>query len=350
MLVPVVLAGGLGTRLWPVSRREYPKPLIRFSGEHSLLQQTVLRAAALTGVSRPTIVCGEIHYPHILDQLAEIGHAEHDAVLEPVGRGTAPAAAAAALSVHSEDVLLVLPADHAIRDESAFRRAVRSAVEAARAGWLVTFGVTPDRAETGYGYIERGAALEAPADAYRIASFREKPDRATARRYLSTGRFAWNSGMFVFGAGVYLDELDRLEPAMVRRTGQALTVGGRDAAGPGRTSVLLEREAFAGCPAGSIDRTVMERTAKGAVIPLEAGWNDVGTWAALWETGRKDAAGNVASGRHHLEDVSSSYVSAGDRPVVVIGLEGVIVVDAGDAVLVASMDRAQDVGPVADGR
>ena len=347
MLVPVVLAGGLGTRLWPVSRREYPKPLIRFTGEYSLLQQTVLRAAALTGAGRPTIVCGEMHYPHILDQMEEIGHSDHDAVLEPVGRGTAPAAAAAALSVDSDDVLLILPADHAIRDEGAFRRAVRSAVEAAGDGWLVTFGVTPDRAETGYGYIERGAALEAPADGYRIASFREKPDRATARRYLATGRFAWNSGMFVFGAGGYLDELGRLEPAMVRRIRQAMTSADRDAAGPGPNLLLLEREALSTCPPGSIDRTVMERTAKGAVIPLEAGWNDVGTWAALWETGLKDADGNVASGRHHLKDVSSSYVSAGDRPVVVIGLEGVVVVDAGDAVLVASMDRAQEVGPVA---
>ena len=347
MLVPVILAGGSGTRLWPASRPEYPKPLLRLTGERSLLQETVLRAAAIPGASPPLIVCGVAHHPPVADQLDEIGRSDHVALLEPVGRSTAPAAAVAALAVHEDDILLVMPADHVIDGMDAFREAVRTAAGAARAGWLVTFGVTPDRPETGYGYIERGEEIEKPSGAFRIASFREKPDLATARRYVDGGSHWWNSGMFVFRAGVYLDELRDSSPDMVRLADASLA-GATSEVGssPDQSAHRLDPATFASCPAGSIDRTVMERTRRGTVVPLRAGWNDVGSWAALWDIAAKDASGNVVTGSGHLQDVSSSYVAAGDRPLVVIGLDNVVVVDTGEAVLVAGMDHAQQVKPL----
>lgn len=347
MLVPVILAGGLGTRLWPASRPEYPKPLLRVTGKRSLLQETVLRAAAIPGASPPVLVCGAAYHPPIVEQLDEIGRSAHVAILEPVGRSTAPAAAVAAMVVDADDVLFVMPADHVIDGMDAFLGSVRTACDVARAGWLVTFGVTPDRPETGYGYIERGEAIEDHPGAFRIASFQEKPDPATARRYVDGGRHWWNSGMFVFRAGAYLDELRDSDPDMVRLADASLA----GAAGHPRPSLdrgvyRLDPATFASCPAGSIDRTVMERTRRGAVVPLRAGWNDVGSWAALWDVAPKDGSGNVVAGHGHLQDVSSSYVAAGDRPVVVIGLKNVVVVDSGEAVLVAGMDHAQQVKPV----
>ena len=348
MLIPVILAGGLGTRLWPTSRPEHPKPLIRLTGELSMLQQTVLRAGTIPGAGDPVIVCGEAHYPPIVHQLDEIGQPHCTLLLEPIGRSTAPAAAAAALAVDEDDILLVMPADHIIKDIGAFADAIDMAADAARAGWLVTFGVAPDRPETGYGYIERGEPIDGLAGTYRIVSFREKPDHPAARRYLDTGRYSWNSGMFLFRAGAYLDELRVLSPEILRRTEAALAASSNHGETLlDRGGTLLDPESFFECPPGSIDRTVMEHTRHGAMVPLEAGWNDVGSWAALWESGSKDEAANVVSGPSHLLGVSSSYISAGERPVVVIGLDSVIVIDAGDAVLVASMDHAQDVKPIA---
>ena len=349
MLVPVILAGGLGTRLWPVSRPEYPKPLIRLTGDRSLLQETLLRAAAIPDATPPIIVCGAVHYPHIVRQLDEIEQQALPALLEPVGRGTAPAAAVAAMAVEEDDILFVTPADHLVDDMEAFINAIRSAADAARAGWLVTFGVTPDRPETGYGYIERGGAIDDLAGAYRIASFREKPDLATARRYVDGGHHLWNSGMFLFRAGTYLDELRQSNPEIVRLTKESLAAGaGHGGSLRNRGGTLLDPVVFSACPTGSIDRAVMEVTRRGVVVPLEAGWSDLGSWSALWESGTKDEAGNVVTGPGHLRDVSSSYVAAGERPVVVIGLENVVVVDTVHAVLVVGMDHAQQVGPLPD--
>lgn len=304
-----------------------------------MLQQTVLRAGRLAEAADPIIVCGEDLYPPVSDHLAEIGVNGFRGVLEPVGRSTAPAAAAAALLSAVDDLLLVLPADHAIEDTEAFVEAVERAVEAARAGWLVTFGVAPDRPETGYGYIEHGPAVAGIPGVIRIASFREKPDRPTARRYLESGRYSWNSGMFLFRAGTFVDELRSVSPGMVRQVRAALGDAGGD--GP----VVLDSRAFSACPEGSIDRIVMEHTRHGAMVPLEAGWSDLGSWAALWEMASRDRQGNMVTGPAEVRSVSSSYVSAGERPVLVVGLDGVIVVDTGDAVLVAAMDRAQDVRP-----
>lgn len=349
MIVPVILAGGLGTRLWPVSRPDSPKPLIRLDGPLSMFQQTVLRARAIPDSGSPVIVCGEAHHPPIDRQMDEIDHDGYVALLEPVGRGTAPAAAAAALVCDREDLLLVMPADHVIEDLEAFVSAIILATESARAGWLVTFGITPDRPETGYGYIERGHPIDGIPGSYRIASFREKPDRSTARGYVASGRYWWNSGMFLFRAGVFLDELGTFEPEMLIQTASAVRASRiRPAGSSGRAGKLLNPESFRSAPHGSVDRTVMERTQRGAAVPLRAGWNDVGSWEALWNTGSKDQQGNVVSGTVHLRDVSSSYVRSGGRPVVVLGLERVIVVDAGDAVLVAGMDQAQAVKQIAD--
>ena len=348
MIVPVILAGGLGTRLWPVSRPDSPKPLMRLDGPLSMIQQTVLRAEAIPGSGSPVIVCGEAHYAPIDRQMDQIGHEGFVALLEPVGRGTAPAAAAAALVSDREDLLLVMPADHIIEDLESFVSAIALATDAARAGWLVTFGITPDRPETGYGYIERGRAIEEVTGCFRIASFREKPDRSTAVEYVASGRYWWNSGMFLVGAGTFLDELELFGPQMLSRTASAVrTSKVRPTGSPGRSGRLLNPESFASAPHGSIDRTVMERTERGAVVALRAGWNDLGSWAALWDTASKDQHGNVASGTVHLRDVSSSYVRAGDRAVVVLGLDRVIVVDAGDALLVAGMDHAQAVKEIA---
>lgn len=348
MIVPVILAGGLGTRLWPVSRPARPKPLMRLDGPLSMIQQTVLRAGAVPDSESPVIVCGETHHPPIDQQMAEIGHDSYAALLEPVGRGTAPAVTAAALVCDRADLLLVMPADHVIEDVEAFVSAIGLASEAASAGWLVTFGITPDRPETGYGYIEQGHPIEAIPGSYRIDSFREKPGRSRALEYVTSGRYLWNSGMFLFRAGTFLDELELFEPEMLVRTRSAVRTSQlRPTGSPGKTGRLLNPESFLSTPRGSIDRTVMERTQRGAVVPLRAGWNDVGSWAALWDTGSKDGHGNVVSGSVHLRNVSSSYVRSEGRPVVVLGLDRVIVVDAGDAVLVAAMDHAQDVKEIA---
>ena len=314
-----------------------------------MLQETLLRASAIPGASNPVIVCGAAHYLPIAEQLDEVEVSARAVLLEPIGRGTAPAAAAAALAVDEDDILIVMPADHAIDSLPGFMDSISRAVAASRTGWLVTFGVNPDRPETGYGYIERGGAIENLSGAYRISSFHEKPDLETAQHYLETGRHSWNSGMFVFQAGRYLEELRTISPEIVQfakdalaastRYGESLLVQG---------GALLDPQLFSSCPSGSIDRTVMERTRRGATVPLQSGWNDLGSWASLWTAGEKDGAENVVSGPGHLRDVSSSYVSAHDRPVVVIGLENVVVVDAGDAVLVAGMEHAQQVRPPLD--
>lgn len=346
MLTPVILAGGQGARLWPMSRPEHPKPLIRLTGDLSLLQETVRRAAGVVPrTGRPIIVCNQAHHRPIARQLEEVGARHCAFLLEPFGRSTAPAAAAAALTLDEEYLMLVLPADHLIDDAGAFAAAVRSGASAAADGWLVAFGAAPDRPETGYGYIEEGEPLPDPdGGVRRIASFQEKPDLPTARRYLETGRHLWNSGIFLFRAGTYLEELRLFHPEIAARTKAALAAASRHPSD--RSAVLLDSDSFAGCPSESIDRAVMEQTRRGATTPLTAGWSDAGSWDALWELGPRDEAGNAASGPVHLQDASSSYVRAdGGRPVSVVGLEGVIVVDSGDAVLVAGMDHAQAVKP-----
>ena len=339
MLVPVILSGGAGTRLWPLSRELYPKQLLRLVAERTMLQETVARTEGLPGLARPIVVCNENHRFMVAEQLRELGTAPQAIVLEPQGRNTAPAAAIAALLVSggadADPVLLVLPADHVITDVPAFQAAVAVGRVAAESGSLVTFGVVPDRAETGYGYIRRGAG---PGPAFTVAKFVEKPDAATARGYVESGEYYWNSGMFMFRASAYLAELGRYAPAMLAACRAALAAAGRDL-----DFLRLPAQEFASCPSDSIDYAVMERTDRAVVVPLAAGWSDVGSWAALADALPRDAEGNVTAGDVLTEDSSGCYLHSTSRLVAAVGLRDHVVVETKDAVLVAPRDRVQDV-------
>lgn len=340
--VPVILAGGAGTRLWPLSRSDRPKPLLPLISRRTLLQETLLRAAALAEASPPMVVCAEKHGEEVLRQVREAGAELRMIITEQTGRGTAPAAAAAALAADEDEVLAVMPADHAVTDLEAWRKATETAAGCAQREWLVALGVTPDQPKTGFGYIKPGPPLDAGENAYRIEEFLEKPDAATAERYLADGGRFWNSGMFLFRAGTFMEELSAHRPEMAEAVRRSL-----DGATAREGGLLLEEEARRSCPAESIDNAVMENTDRGAMVKLDAGWSDVGSWPALWEMADKDPQGNAVAGNARLRGVSGSYVRAGERPVAVIGLEGVIVVDAGGAVLVADMSRAEEVNRIA---
>lgn len=340
-LHPVVLCGGSGTRLWPMSRRLLPKQFLPLVTEKSLLQDTVARLGGLDGAEPPVVLSNNEHRFLVAEQLAEMGVAPAAQILEPAGRNTAPAVAVAALHVAASDpdgVMLVLPSDHAIGEPAAFREAVGVAARAAAQGLLATFGVRPDHPATGYGYIERGEPLAGEKSAFRILRFVEKPDAATAAEYLRSGRFFWNSGMFVFTARRFLEELGRLRPDILAGARTALERAKRDL-----DFVRLDAEAFAACPAESIDYAVMEKTSSGAVVEGDFGWSDVGAWSALWEIGAKDAAGNVVRGDVELHEASGSYVRADSRLVYLLGVKDLLVVETADAVLVGARARAQEV-------
>ena len=339
MLVPVILSGGAGTRLWPLSRELYPKQLLRLVAERTMLQETVARTEGLPELAPPIVVCNENHRFMVAEQLRELGTAPQAIVLEPQGRNTAPAAAIAALLVSggadADPVLLVLPADHVITDVPAFQAAVAAGRVAAESGSLVTFGVVPDRAETGYGYIRRGAG---PGPAFTVAKFVEKPDTATARGYVESGEYYWNSGMFMFRASAYLAELGRYAPVMLATCRAALAAAGRDL-----DFLRLPAQEFASCPSDSIDYAVMEKTDRAVVVPLAAGWSDVGSWAALADALPRDGEGNVTAGDVLTEDSSGCYLHSTSRLVAAVGLRDHVVVETKDAVLVAPRDRVQDV-------
>ncbi|MCP9790107.1 mannose-1-phosphate guanylyltransferase/mannose-6-phosphate isomerase [Cyanobium sp. Maggiore-St4-Cus] len=342
-LVPVILCGGTGTRLWPLSRASYPKQYwpLASTGEDTLLQQTQQRLAGLPGLGAPLLICNEDHRFIVAEQLRQIGVEPQAILLEPVGRNTAPAVAVAALqaTAHGEDpLLLVLAADHVIRDAATFRATVTAGMAAAEAGQLVTFGIVPTAPETGYGYIEAAQSLLGANEPVPIARFVEKPDRATAEQFLATGRFTWNSGMFLFKASAILAELERLAPEVVSACRSSLEHDSADL-----DFLRLEREAFASCPSVALDVAVMERTDRGAVLPLEAGWSDVGSWSALWETADQDSDGNVLRGRVISEGSSNCYLRSEHRLVVGLGVEDLVVVETDDVVLVAHRDRAQEV-------
>jgi mannose-1-phosphate guanylyltransferase/mannose-6-phosphate isomerase len=324
-----------------MSRRLLPKQFLPLVSERSMLQDTVLRLSGLADAMAPIVVSNNEHRFLVAEQLREIDIAPNAQILEPVGRNTAPAVAAAALYVAAGDpsgLLLVLPADHLIRDVSAFHAAVGTAAQIARAGSLVTFGIRPSEPATGYGYIERGEPLAGTAGGYRVARFVEKPDRDTAASFLESGRFSWNSGMFVLGARAYLDELGRYRPEILDATRRAWDKRAVDL-----DFLRLDAEAFAACPGDSIDYAVMEKTDAAAVVPVDIGWSDVGSWATLWDVGAKDGEGNVARGDVHLKDTRDCYVRAESRMVSVLGLKNAIVVETDDAVLVADQSKAQAV-------
>ena len=338
---PVILSGGSGTRLWPMSRTAYPKQILPLVGDRSLLQQAALRVDGLPAFSAPLIVANEEHRFIIAEQLRGIGLSTQGLLLEPIGRNTAPAACVSALSLveHDSDALMLLmPSDHVIEDRGAFLAAVERAAAAARAGHLVTFGIHPEKPETGYGYIERGAALSGAEGAFAVARFVEKPDAGTAERYVASGDFFWNSGIFLFPAALFLGELERLRPDIVAACRRALDGARRD-----EDFVRLDKEAFAACPADSIDYAVMEHTAKAAVVPVSMGWSDLGSWDALWELAEKDAAGNALLGNVIAEDARNCYLRSESGLVAALGVDDMVVVATDDAVMLAPRNRAQDV-------
>jgi mannose-1-phosphate guanylyltransferase/mannose-6-phosphate isomerase len=348
MIVPVILSGGSGSRLWPLSRETHPKQFLPLADQDTLLQNTALRVAGLIDVAPLLVVCNQEHRFMVAEQLRAVGIQPAAVMLEPVGRNTGPAVAVAALYAQrdgADPVLLILPADHVIADAAGFCAAVAQAAPSAEQGRLVTFGIVPTAPETGYGYIKAGAPLDDSGSGVSVVErFVEKPDLATAQRYLDTGHYYWNSGIFLFRASAFLAELERLAPAMLAACQQALA-----AAGPTERGFLwLNHEAFAAGPGDSIDYAVMEKTAQAVVMPLAVGWNDVGSWAALWEIGAHDRDGNISRGDVIAVDTRDTYVDATSRLVATVGVENLVVVETADAVLVASKERVQDVKAVVD--
>lgn len=340
-VTPVILSGGSGTRLWPLSRQLYPKQLLPLAGEETMLQQTARRVADATLFAAPLIVANDEHRFIIAEQLRLVDAAPAAMILEPVARNTAPAITLAALRIAAEDperVMLVMPSDHVIEDVPAFHDAVRSGLVAARAGHLVTFGIVPTRPETGYGYVESGAALDGAPAVRRVARFVEKPDAARAADYLAAGKFFWNSGMFLFRAGVFLGELAVHAPEILDACRAAMI--------DCRSDLDFERPdgaAFAKAPAISIDYALMEKTARAALVPADIGWSDLGSWSALWDISPKDDGGNALFGDVLAEDCANSLLQAHGAAIAAIGLVDMVVVTTRDAVLVAPKSRAQEV-------
>ncbi|MEQ9465153.1 MAG: mannose-1-phosphate guanylyltransferase/mannose-6-phosphate isomerase [Haliea sp.] len=338
MLTPVLLSGGVGSRLWPVSRELHPKQFLPLAGELTMLQQTLERTGNLEA-SAPVVVCNEEHRFMVAEQLRQVGIAPSALILEPVGRNTAPAVALAALQEQVRDpeaILLVLPADHIIQDSAAFAEAVSRALPLAREGHLMTFGVVPQAPETGYGYIRCGAALG--EDLYALEAFVEKPDADTAQSYLDSGSYLWNSGMFLLRAATYLEQLGQFQPEMLACCRRAMASATVDL-----DFIRPEAVAFAGCPADSIDYAVMEHTRAGGVVALDCGWSDVGAWSALWEVAARDEHGNATQGDVMLDNCRDSYFRSESRLVAATGVANLVVVETADAILVADRDRVQDV-------
>ena len=337
-LQPVLLSGGSGTRLWPLSREAYPKQFLPLAGDDTMVQATWRRVEALADLA-PIVVANEEHRFLVAEQLRQVGAPVPAILLEPVGRNTAPAIAAAALQAMAggaDPLLLVLPSDHVVRDVAGFQRAVREASSAAEAGALVTFGIVPDAPETGFGYIQ----AEAGDGLRQVLRFVEKPDAATARSYLDAGGYYWNSGMFLFRASRYLEELARFRPDIVDAVRAAHAAARHDG-----DFVRLDKDAFSACPSDSIDYAVMEKTADAMVLPVDIGWNDVGSWSALWDVAERDADGNAHHGDVIAVDSRNSYAYA-QRLVALVGLDDIVVVETDDAVLVARKDKVQEVKQV----
>jgi mannose-1-phosphate guanylyltransferase/mannose-6-phosphate isomerase len=345
MLIPLILSGGSGTRLWPVSRRNLPKQFLSLSGDGTLFQQTVARTRKLPEVTAPIIVASEDHRFLAADQLLEAGVKNATILLEPAARNTAPAIALGALKAVERDpqaLLLVLPADHLIGDTKSFVNAVQQALPAAREGWLVTFGIRPDRPETGFGYIRRAESIG--GGAFRVERFVEKPDLATAEGYVKDGGYDWNSGMFLFKAARYLEELGQHAPEMLEAVRKAYATGHGDL-----DFVRVDAEAFAKVPDNSIDYAVMEKTSRAAVVPVSCAWSDIGSWSALWLSGQHDEQGNQREGDTLTVNTRNSLLRSHDRHMIAtVGVDDLIVVSTPDATLVAHRNAAQDVKKVVD--
>ncbi|WP_460021317.1 mannose-1-phosphate guanylyltransferase/mannose-6-phosphate isomerase [Magnetospira thiophila] len=346
MIVPVILSGGSGTRLWPLSRQAYPKQFLPLLGTDSLFQATVLRVSCLADYGNPLVVCNEAHRFLVAEQLKQLGVEAAGILLEPIGRNTAPAVACAALQACATDeeaLLLVMPSDHVIGRHEAFVTAAAAAARAAAKGALVTFGVVPGGPETGYGYIRadrKGQSLDEAGDlpVWPVKQFVEKPDLQTAEKYVSSGDYFWNSGMFMFRARSYLDELERHAPQMIGPTRDSVNKAVVDL-----DFIRLQAKAFAECPSNSIDYAVMEKTDRAVVVPLDAEWSDVGSWSSLADALPADAGGNVTSGDVLLRDSKNSYLRSENRLIAGIGLTDMVVIETADAVLVADKSQVQEV-------
>ena len=345
MIVPVILSGGVGSRLWPLSREYLPKQLMPImGGKHSLFQETMLRLSGIHGVAPPIVVCNENHRFMAAVQMQALNLPYSDILLEPVGRNTCPAITVGALAASrdgEDPALLVLPADHIISDAALFASAVQLGAKLAESGNIITFGIVPDRAETGYGYIKKGARLtEADENgaAYSVSAFTEKPDSEKARYFVDSGEYLWNSGMFMFRASAYLQELERHSPEVLKLCRESFDGAHRDL-----DFTRLGDESFASCPNISIDYAVMEKTSKAVVIPLSVGWSDVGSWLSLHEVSKKDQNQNAITGDVITEDARNCYIHSENRLVAALGIENLIIVETKDAVLVSSLERSQDV-------
>lgn len=342
---PVILSGGSGTRLWPLSRAGYPKQFLPLFDDFSLFQTTLKRLKAIKEVASALIVSNEAHRFIIAEQARNLKINLSGIILEPTPRNTAPAIALAALKLikegKSDDLILALPSDHIFSDEKAFHAAVNLAKVAASESKLVTFGIKPNKPETGYGYIQVNEAL--PNGSHQIKKFVEKPDLKTAESYIKDGHFFWNSGMFLFKASVFIDELKKFNPAIVDACQKSI-----DHAKPDLDFYRVDKEAFELSPSDSIDYAVMEKTSNAVMVPLDAGWNDVGAWPAVWELQAKDSNGNAGHGDYLTEASSNNYVHAEHRLVTLLGVEDLIVIETSDAIMVAHKDKSQDVKKIVD--
>lgn len=342
MLLPVVMAGGSGSRLWPLSRQQHPKQFLNLHGDTTLFQQALSRLEGLKQ-SSPIIICNEEHRFLVAEQVRQLAIENAEIILEPIGRNTAPAIALAALQAITkgdDPVLLVLAADHYIEDNESFLTTVESAELLALQGKLVTFGVVPTKPETGYGYIQRGKSL---INGYEVNCFVEKPNLETAQTYLDTNEYYWNSGMFMFKASVFLKALETFRPDIFLACQKAMSSAKKDL-----DFIRIDTDAFNSCPSESIDYAVMEKTQDAVVVPLDAGWSDVGSWSALWEVGTKDTQGNVSKGDILSINTKNSFIYADHKLVTTVGIDSLVVVETKDAVLIADRNSVQDVKKVVD--
>jgi len=341
MIIPVILCGGSGTRLWPLSRQAYPKQFLPLVSDDTLLEATVKRALKIEGATLPILLANQEHRFLVAEQIRRSGLKNAPILLEPVGRNTAPAVAAAsfyALSKYDDPILMVMPSDHCFKDEDAFVATATAGIPVANQGNMVTFGIVPTGPVTGYGYIKRGQKLSDSTEAFKVEQFVEKPDMATAEAYVSSGEFYWNSGIFMFKAHTYLQELEKFRPEIYSWSSKAFQNGDEDL-----EFFRLNENAFEACPSDSIDYAVMEHTKKAVVIPLEAGWDDLGGWSALGEYGEKDEHGNVTKGDVILMHSENCYVRSESRLVAALATKDLIIVETPDAVLVADKAEAQEV-------
>ena len=348
-LIPIIMAGGTGSRLWPLSRELYPKQFIPVKGDYTMLQSTIKRLDGLD-CSNPIVICNEKHRFIVAEQLLQLNKLTKNIILEPVGRNTAPAVALAALAAkknnaESTPLLLVLAADHIFEKEEVFREAIRQAIPCAKQGKLVTFGIVPDRAETGYGYIMRGDSISQKGcnEAYKVSKFVEKPDLDTAKSYVDSGEYYWNSGMFLFQVDSYLAELKKFRPDILEACENAM-----NAINPDLDFTRVDEKSFLACPDESIDYAVMEKTGDAVVVPMDAGWSDVGSWSSLWDISPHDIDGNVHRGDVVSFRTKNSYIHSESSLVATVGVKDLIIVQTKDAVLIADRHAVQDVKKIVE--